>query len=281
MIAPLYLVHGFAFHGGVFAPLAAALAERGQAVARLDLPGYGGVPALSGQGAAPDQDDGVPHQAAANAAANAAAAVAAALVARSRPGATWVAWSLGALYALQVATEYPGHIARLVLLGATPRFVAGPGWPHAVAPALLAGFDQDLARAPKRLLHRLVGLAAHGDPAARAIRPGLEAALVPAPSPATLAAGLAALAGLDLRPALAQLAIPCQVLLGAADPLVPAALADDWRRLLPGARVEILPGAGHAPFLSAPTAVAAAILSADPGLLADPALGSAPDLDHG
>ncbi|MFZ1536057.1 MAG: alpha/beta fold hydrolase, partial [Chromatiaceae bacterium] len=65
----------------------------------------------------------------------------------------------------------------------------------------------------------------------------------------------------DLRPALGDLDCPSLWLLGARDTLVPPGVALDIAARLPEARVQVIPGAAHAPFLSHPAATTAALLS--------------------
>src|SRR5438552_12437112 len=77
----LVLIHGWAMHAGIFAPLTKALATRFR-VHRVDLPGHG--------------------YSRVDAASLDPAPCAAALAARV-PRALWVGWSLGGLIALQAA----------------------------------------------------------------------------------------------------------------------------------------------------------------------------------
>ena len=58
--------------------------------------------------------------------------------------ATWIGWSLGAFVALTAARNHPQAVSRLVLVGATPKFVQAPDWPCAMPPATLAQFARDL-----------------------------------------------------------------------------------------------------------------------------------------
>jgi pimeloyl-ACP methyl ester carboxylesterase len=61
----------------------------------------------------------------------------------------------------------------------------------------------------------------------------------------------------------ASLTIPVEVIHGDADPIVPAAIhAEPVSRLIPGAVLTLLPGAGHMPHHSQPESVAAAVLRA-------------------
>jgi len=157
-------------------------------------------------------------------------------------------WSLGGLVALDLALRRPRRLAGLVLLAATPRLAAAPGWPGVPLEAL-QGVAAELRSDPARALVRFLALAAGGHGTLRRLR--RAAARAPAPDPRALWAGLALLAGCDLRPRLPALRLPTLVLLGAEDPLVPSASARAWPGS-PVARVRRLEGAGHAPFLDRP-----------------------------
>jgi pimeloyl-[acyl-carrier protein] methyl ester esterase len=59
----------------------------------------------------------------------------AALVGEALPARTMLlGWSLGAMVALELARTQAARVSALVLVGATPRFVAAAHWPYGVAP---------------------------------------------------------------------------------------------------------------------------------------------------
>jgi pimeloyl-[acyl-carrier protein] methyl ester esterase len=201
---PLLLLHGFALHGGLFGPIVPALARRHR-VHVADLPGHG----LS----APQANltlDGI------------VAALAAALPADCEPLAI-LGWSLGGAVALHWAATAPERVSRLVLVGATPAFVARNDRPH------VQGSEQ--GRATLALLRDQ--LFARGEP-----------------TPAALAESLALLARTDLRNEVPHVRAPALVITGGHDRLAPAA-AGAWlaRALRNAIRIDIA-GAAHAPFLS-------------------------------
>lgn len=240
---PLVLLHGFAMHGGFFAPIGAGLA-RTHRVHAVDLPGHGHSP------------DG------ATTLAEIAAAVAR-LITRLGAPARLLGWSLGGIVAQRVALDHPQLVERLVLVCTTPRFVACPGWPYAMAPATLARFGEELRTAYQPTLLRFLSLQVQGGDgvADRAVLATLRAALAarPPPQPAALAAALAVLAATDLRPDVARIAAPTLVVTGSRDALTPAAAGRWLAQQMPRARLAPIAGAAHAPFLSHPTAFAAAV----------------------
>jgi pimeloyl-[acyl-carrier protein] methyl ester esterase len=71
-----------------------------------------------------------------------------------------------------------------------------------------------------------------------------------------LRGGLDILEHEDLRPALAEVMQPVLVVHGAEDQLVPLAAARHLALALPRARLEVIDGTAHAPFVSDPYAVA-------------------------
>jgi pimeloyl-[acyl-carrier protein] methyl ester esterase len=122
------------------------------------------------------------------------------------------------------------------------------------------GLAARLRRQPARTLARfLEDCFAPGelDPAGRA----RVAALAPGPAPDLGCAldGLSVLATTDLRGALPAVTAPALVLHGEADAICPPGAARDLAGAMPAARLELLPGAGHAPFLSREAEVAGRI----------------------
>ena len=154
-------------------------------------------------------------------------------------------------------------VAGLTLIGATPRFVQGPGWPYAMPIETFRQFADALARDPNGTLLRFLGLqvqdAEHARKTFRLLR--TELAQRPPASDSGLQQGLALLLHSDLREGLARLECPSQWLFGARDTLVPAALGDWLGRHLADVRIEVIAGAGHAPFLSHPAVVTDALVS--------------------
>lgn len=172
-------------------------------------------------------------------------------------------WSLGALTALQWALNQPEKIARLVLIGATPRFMQAPDWPHGQPPALLEEFAAAVAANPRAALRRFATLLNQGDVDSRRLTRELAALLddplSPAPSPArgegsvvALVAGLQTLRDTDLRQDVDRIRQPVLLLHGAHDALMPLAAAEWLAEHLPVARLEVLSGVAHAPFLAQP-----------------------------
>lgn len=233
---PLVLLHGWAMHGGVFAPLVARLRAR-FTLHVVDLPGHG----LSRHVALPP-------------ALPACAEAIAAIV----PPAPWCGWSLGGLLGLQAAATLPRQVPALAMLCASPRFVRGADWAHGVAAELLRDFATGLRSDYRGTLERFVALEAFGSDQAkdeiRVLRDSLFARGAPAAQ--GLAVGLALLQASDLRDRLPGLAVPSLWLAGRRDRLVTARAMAAAAALAPRAQFALVEHAGHAPFLTHADAVA-------------------------
>lgn len=176
--------------------------------------------------------------------------------AASHPGSIWLGWSQGAQRALVAAAGAPPRA--LVLIAATPRFAQAPDWPHALAPGTVDDFVQGFARQPTKTLQRFLALQAVGDARRAEVLAALRPALMPADTPG-LATALDELVRTDLRTQCAAVRCPVLILHGAADALMPLAAAQWLAAQLPCAQLHALPDCGHAPHVSAPQTVAAAI----------------------
>lgn len=180
------------------------------------------------------------------------------------PDATVCGWSLGGLVALQLAVSYPARAARLVLIAATPCFVARDDWNAGMPAQTFDGFRLSLSADRVRALRRFAGLVAEGSVDRRErLRQMVSMTTSANPDAESLDAALQALGKTDMRPAASSVTAPALMIHGEGDGLVPVAaarwLADQLAARGPGAagvRLEVLPGASHAPFLDAPDRVA-------------------------
>ena len=225
---PLVLIHGWGLHGGVFAPLLDRLAGRYQ-LHLPDLPGHGY-----------SRDDRTPLT---------LQACVAEILARTPP-ATWLGWSLGGLFALHAASASP-QVRALALVAATPRFVRGRDWSHAVEASVFEQFGRDLEQDYRGTLERFLALDTIGSEHARAELRTLKENLYARgePAPAALQQGLALLEQSDLRAALPALSIPNLWISGRRDRLVSPAAMREAAAMAPGSRHVDIAGGGHAPFL--------------------------------
>jgi len=222
----LVLLHGWGMHSGVWGEWLRQL-QRCFRVTAVDLPGHGNS-AYQRQQELRDW--------------------AAAVLDVAPKRAWWAGWSLGGLIALEAAGQEPGRFAGLLLLASTPRFVQGDDWAPAVPAEVLGQFAGQLEVDTARTLSRFLSLQVRGSEGAsealRQLRADLNSR--PAADPTALGTGLRFLQGCDLRHILHQLHMPLLWVLGERDTLIPAQVADQF----PDVASTVIPGAGHAPFLS-------------------------------
>ena len=226
----LVLLHGWAMHGGIFAPLVERLRDR-YTLHVVDLPGHGN-----------SRDCDVPLQLQSCVDA----------IASMGPVAPWCGWSLGGLIALHAAATRPARVPALAMLCASPRFVRGDDWKYGVSAEIFRDFAAGLRSDYRGTLDRFVALEAFGSEHAkeeiRTLRDGLFERCEPAAS--VLAEGLELLETSDLRDALPGLQVPSLWLAGRRDRLVDPRAMRDAAELAPGSTLHVVEHAGHAPFLT-------------------------------
>ena len=156
--APLVLWHGWGLNLRVFDSLRGALGATGVSwrTEAVDLPGHG----LS-----PWREEG-------------SDAVLARLVGSLPAGSTLLGWSLGGQFALRAALAAPERVARLVLVGATPRFTSAPGWPQGQPPESLSLMQSRLAEDYRRTVGEFLELQVRGSRDAAQAGAALRAALL-------------------------------------------------------------------------------------------------------
>ena len=236
----LVLLHGWAMHGGIFAPLTRVLRERFRLHA-VDLPGHG---------FSRDDDSKLdPESCAKN-------------VLDALPRATWLGWSFGGLVSLQAALMRPDRVRGIVQLATSPCFVSAPNWPHGVALDVFSQFEAGLRQDYRATIERFLALEAIGSDAAQAELRELKDHVFERGEPAVTAleCGMQVLESADLRTRLHGLAVPGLWIAGRRDRLVPVAAMRWASQQSPQSHfVEI--SSGHAPFISHAAQVADAIIA--------------------
>ena len=237
---PLVLLHGWAMHGGIFAPLAQALREHCTLYV-VDLPGHGH-----------SRDCGVPLQL--DACVQAVLDVV--------PTAPWCGWSLGGLLALHAAATQPARVPALTMVCATPKFIVSENWPHGMAREVFTGFETGLRSDWRATIDRFIALEAFGSDHVREELKLLRDAVLARgePSPRVLAEGLQVLEQSDLRVEVPTLAVPSLWIAGRRDRLVNPAAMQASATAAPSANFLQIEHAGHAPFLTHADEVAGALL---------------------
>lgn len=233
------LIHGWAMHSGLFAPLVERLEDR-WTLHLVDLPGHGHAHAST----RPLEP-----------------ALLSAELVEAAPDAVWLGWSLGGQFALRAALDYAERVRGLVMVASSPRFVQGEDWPHGVRPTLFRDFAEALSKDFRATLEGFLALEALGSATAqdelRRLR--TQAFARGEPSPAALLHGLHLLDTVDARDELRALQVPSLWISGRRDRLVPAGAMPAAAELAPDSESLVISDAGHAPFLGAADAVADAI----------------------
>lgn len=227
------LIHGWGMHGGVWSDVRDALAARYR-VHVVDLPGMGWSKACSPYDLQHLAD----------------------VIAMELPERVAVfGWSLGGQVAMRLALDYPQRVEKLVLIGATPRFVNGPDWQSGVSSEVFNLFASQAAADYHDTMTRFLGLQAFGGESSRVLMRELRERFFarPVPHSAVLQGALRILLESDLRSELPDLRQPTLLIHGNRDTLAPVDASRWMAAHLPHARLRVIEGASHAPFLSHPT----------------------------
>jgi 3-oxoadipate enol-lactonase len=159
-----------------------------------------------------------------------------------------VGTSLGGMVAQQLALDFPERVDRLVLACTTP------GGPNAVPfPAATVRLLEEAQRLdPLVALRRFVENALAADAPQALVDEIFALRVAHPPDPAGWAAQAAAAASFDAYDRLGEIAAPTLVLHGTADRVVDPGNAPLLGGRIPGARVELIEGAGHLFFWERP-----------------------------
>lgn len=246
----LVLLHGWGLNKEIWAPVSPLLTEFADVVT-VDLPGFGHS---SWQTENSDFDHAC-HRLMAN-------------LAHHLDGPFHLAgWSLGGLFATQLALDYPTYVQRVMTIASSPCFMARDGeatsasapcaqaepWPG-IKRETLEAFRYQLSTNFQKTLERFLAVQALGSPAAKEEIKTMRALLAscPEPAPEALVAGLRWLAEVDLRLDLKELQVPLIRLYGRRDSLVPVATSAAVTRYLPPQMPASIQfdASAHAPFIT-------------------------------
>jgi pimeloyl-[acyl-carrier protein] methyl ester esterase len=233
----LVLLHGWAANLGVWKDLTRTLEPKFRVIT-LDLPGHGRSD-WDPQASTPAAQTWRVHE----------------TLARITERYSLLGWSLGGQFALDLAAAMPGAIENLVLVNASPRFLAAPGWPFGTHPALLRRLEKRLELARINTIDEFMSLQVRGMPERTAARVLKKMRALQeshgTPHPEALVNGLERLRNGDLRAALTQVRVPTLVVGGSHDRIIHPSASRALAALAGGRYVEFREAA-HVPFLSHP-----------------------------
>lgn len=225
------LLHGWGMNADVWEDVCAELVDSYRVIA-IDLPGHG-----RSEG---DLDDYTLE--------NIARQVKEVIPAES----ILVGWSLGGLVATQLVVDFPGQFKKLVLVASSPQFVKDDSWHVGMDAAVLDSFAGDMRGDYRSTIKRFIAIQTMGSDNPReeqrilrdrAFRHGY-------PLLSALNGGLKILHEANLRPRLPEIHCPTLILAGEHDSIFRREAAELTQQLIKNAQLEVIKGAGHAPFLS-------------------------------
>jgi pimeloyl-[acyl-carrier protein] methyl ester esterase len=230
--APLVLLHGWAGHCSVWNPVASRLSDRFE-VMNLCLPGYGGD-IVEGSTDPETVSDWLRD--------------------RTPRGATWLVWSAGTLPVLRLACGANPHVARLNAVAPVVCFERRRDWPFGAESSVIERFRAELRRDVDKLLRRFARLVMNPDGQNSHVEGYLQSVSRAAPTREVLESGLDMLAQTDYRALLEEIDVPVTIFHGDRDKVVPTGASQFCHHALRDGCLNVLEGAGHAPFITDPNA---------------------------
>jgi pimeloyl-[acyl-carrier protein] methyl ester esterase len=170
-------------------------------------------------------------------------------------GAVLVGWSFGSQVTIAAFSRLRERLAGLVMVGATPCFVAKAGYACGLPPTELRGMGLRLKRDFNRTMGEFFrGMFAPGELTRQQENRIAREIVIGGgpPEPTAALATLDILAATDLREMLPAIDLPVLLIHGSVDAVCPTSAARYMAERLPDARLEIMDEVGHAPFLSRP-----------------------------
>jgi len=225
----LVMLHGWGLHSGIWGGVIDALATEFR-VNLVDLPGHG----INRQTPLSRDLKNVAGQ-----------------ILSELPSAAWMGWSLGGLVTLAAALQQPQKVQKMILVTATPSFSKRQGWDCGVDKASRQAFTDGLENYPEETLNyfceQTFGDKWMGESLRRL---GVSSMLESIPASTTLHAGLHLLYNNNLLPALSGCKMPTLFLGGTRDRTINPDSLGKAASMMQDADVYLIPGAGHAPFIS-------------------------------
>jgi len=227
-------LHGWALNGSVWDPVVEQLSQN-HLIMAVDLPGHGKSSPLINQEYTVDILADCVYQ-------------------KMKPETILVGWSLGGLIALRIAASYPHLIRKLILVASSPQFANTESWEHGVKKAVIDGFATELTTKYRETIHRFLAIQTFGSEKAKPVIRELKDKVFANGEPhmESLSRGLEILKNANLWEAARNIRCPTLIVLGEKDTLIPRTSGEKTQNAITGSRLEIIKGAGHAPFISHP-----------------------------
>jgi pimeloyl-ACP methyl ester carboxylesterase len=218
---PVILIHGAGGTNLYWPPQIRRL--HGQRIFAPDLPGHG-------------RSEGVGHQVIADYARN----ILEFMNELGLRAAVLVGHSMGGAVALSLAVEFPRKVIGLGLLGSAARLRVSPAILESIASP--TGFQNGVQLVTE------YSYAARTEPRLKE----LAARRMAETRQSVLHGDFLACDRFNATEALSEIAVPTLILCGAEDRMTPVRLSESLRDQIPGARLEVIPGAGHMVMLEQP-----------------------------
>lgn len=165
-----------------------------------------------------------------------------------------IGWSMGAQVALQAFPVLRSRLAAVVLVSGTPRFTSTEGYSHGVPEVAVKGLalllQRDFAGTVDDFCKRMF---VDGELSAELSgQIFCEVNKIVPPARHAVRQALKSLATTDLRAELALVDVPVLLIHGGSDSICLPSASQYMAEHLRDARIKIMKGAGHAPFISRP-----------------------------
>lgn len=163
-----------------------------------------------------------------------------------------IAWSLGGLYALRLATLYPDKFTRITMVCSTPCFAQRVDFKNALNASVLNQFSEQLIDDREKTIDRFLLLQLHGQAQAKELVRTIKNTIIKAikVKNEVLEHGLGCLKDIDYREDLKKCAVPIQFVLGKRDMIVPYKVARDISFLNAAIKISTIDDAAHIPFVT-------------------------------
>ncbi len=168
---------------------------------------------------------------------------------------TIVAWSMGVSATLRAFSRIRDRLAGVVFVGGTPHFTADDDFPHGLPSEEIRGMALRLRRNYARTMEEFfrgmfTSSEADDNQYRQIVRDIVKGGNLPEQQVAL--ASLESLASADFRHLTQGVTIPTLLIHGSDDLICPPEASSYMAGKIAGARLTLLPGLGHAPFLSRP-----------------------------